>query len=49
MTEGMAEDLDTMRKILGSAEWRRLHQRLMEYVNNYEQKVIRVTNGGFPL
>jgi hypothetical protein len=49
MTEGLAEDLDTMRRILKSKEWQRLHERLLEYVNNYEHKVVRVTNGGFQL
>jgi hypothetical protein len=48
MTEGIADDLETMRGILSSAEWRRLHTRLLEYVNNYEQKVVRVT-GDFQL
>jgi hypothetical protein len=48
MTEGLAEDLDTMRKILKSSEWIELHERLMEYVNNYQHKVVRVT-GGFQL
>jgi len=48
MTEGIAEDLDTMRRILGSPEWLRLHRRLLEYVNNYQQKIVRVT-GGFQM
>ncbi|MBL8117666.1 MAG: hypothetical protein J0L63_08250 [Anaerolineae bacterium] len=43
MTEGLVEDIDTMRRILSSAEWLRLHNRLLDYVSNYEQKVVRVT------
>lgn len=43
MTEGLAEDLEAMRRILKSSDWQRLHDRLMEYVNNYAQKVVRVT------
>lgn len=43
MTEGLVEDLDNMRRILASQEWTRLHDRLLEYVNNYQQKVVRVT------
>lgn len=48
MTEGVAEDLDTMRRILKSKDWVRLHERLLEYVSNYKQKVVRVT-GDFQL
>lgn len=48
MTEGIAEDLGTMRRILASPEWTSLHERLLEYVSNYTQKVVRTT-GGFQL
>jgi hypothetical protein len=48
MTEGLAEDLETMRRILKSKEWERLHERLVEFVNNYKQKVVRNT-GEFQL
>ncbi len=48
MTEGLAEDLATMRRILDSEEWKTLHGKLLEFVNNYQQKVVRVT-GGFQL
>jgi hypothetical protein len=48
LTEGIAKDLETMRGILDSGEWQTLHERLMEYVNNYKQKIVRVS-GGFQL
>lgn len=48
MAEAIAEDLETMRGILQSPDWQRLHERLLEYVNNYTQKVVRVT-GDFQL
>jgi hypothetical protein len=48
LTEGIAEDLETMQSILKSKEWLQLHERLLEYVHNYEQKVVRVT-GDFQL
>lgn len=48
MTEGIAEDLETMRRILKSQEWQQLHEKLMEYVSDYEQRVVRV-NGDFQL
>jgi hypothetical protein len=43
MTEGLADDITTMRTILNSKDWQRLHERLMEFVNNYQHKVVRVT------
>lgn len=48
LTEGIAKDLDTIRGILDSAEWQVVHERLMEYVSNYKQKIVRVS-GGFQL
>ncbi len=48
MTEGLAEDMATMKRILESPEWQTLHAKLLEYVNNYQQKVVRVT-GGFQM
>jgi hypothetical protein len=48
MAEAIAEDLETMRDILQSPDWKQLHGRLLEYVNNYTQKVVRVS-GDFQL
>jgi hypothetical protein len=48
MAEGIAEDLDTMRRILRSKEWQELHEKLMEYVSNYSHKVVR-TSGQFQI
>ena len=48
MTEGIAKDLDTMRGILDSGEWQTLQTKLLEYVNNYKQKIVRTT-GGFQI
>lgn len=48
MTEGIAKDLPTMKDILDSGTWQQLHDQLMDYVNNYEQKIVRVT-GNFQL
>jgi hypothetical protein len=46
MTEGITEDLDTMRDILASEGWRTLFDKLSEYVANYQQKIVR-SSGGF--
>lgn len=48
MAEGKTDDLATMRKILKSPEWQRLHERLLECVTNYSQKVVR-TSGEFQI
>lgn len=48
MTEGIARDIDAMNGILSSHDWHELHEQLLEYVLNYEQKIVRVT-GGFQL
>lgn len=48
MAEAIADDLPTMRRVLKSADWSGLHERLLEYVNDYEHKVVHVT-GGFQL
>lgn len=48
MAEALADDLPTIRTVLSSEEWEELHKQLLEYVQNYEQKVVRV-NGDFQL
>ncbi len=48
MNGGIANDLDSMRRIIDSQEWEDLHNQLLEYVNNYEHKIVRAT-GGFQL
>ncbi|PJF40007.1 MAG: hypothetical protein D6737_07535 [Chloroflexi bacterium] len=48
MTEGITDDLLSMREILNSGEWKALHEQLLQYVTNYRQKVVRTT-GGFQI
>ena len=48
MAEALTDDLPTMREILGSEDWKDTHKRLMEYVENYTQKVVYV-NGDFQM
>lgn len=48
LTGAVAEDQETMRKILASDEWRRLEHRLQQYVVNYTHKVVEAT-GRFQL
>jgi hypothetical protein len=43
LTGGIAEDLDAMRRILDSKEWQKLHERLLELVTNYRQRVVHAT------
>lgn len=48
MTEALTEDLDSMRDLLDSTEWNELSDKLQEYVQNYQHKIVHVT-GGFQL
>lgn len=48
MAEGMTDNLADMRRILNHPDWKRLHGKLLECVDNYSQKVIR-TSGEFQL
>lgn len=48
MAEALADDLDTMRDILSSDDWFAIHERLLDYVENYSQKIV-YTNGDFQL
>lgn len=48
MNGGITKDVETMRQILASDEWAELHSRLMEYVKDYKQKIVRAT-GQFQL
>lgn len=40
IVEGITDDLKTMRDVLESSEWRTLNDKLMEYVDDYKQKVV---------
>ncbi len=41
----IAKDLDTLKRILVSDEWRTLHEHLIEYVDNYQHKIVHATGG----
>jgi hypothetical protein len=47
LQEIIAEDLLLMKRVLSSDDWKELHDRLQEYVDNYAQKIVRVTSGDF--
>jgi hypothetical protein len=48
LTGGVTEDLESLQHALASDEWRRLKGKLLNYVTDYSQKVIRAS-GGFQL
>ena len=48
LTGGVAEDLLTMNQILVTDEWKELLEKLMEYVLNFQQKIVAAT-GRFQL
>ncbi len=45
MAGAIAEDEASMREIITSRDWEDLQAQLMEYVENYSQKIVRVTGG----
>ncbi len=48
LMEGITEDLDTMRALLASDTWEQLYEKLMTYVDGYQQKIVRA-NAGFQI
>jgi hypothetical protein len=40
MTAGITDTVENMREILDSTEWEELRERLLEYVTNFEYKVV---------
>src|SRR5579859_1694547 len=47
MMGGTTEDFETMKGLLDTKEWAELHEKLMQYVTNYQQKIIR-SSPNFP-
>lgn len=43
LTAGVTDSVENMREILGSHEWDELRDRLLEYVTNFEYKVVPAT------
>jgi len=48
LTGGVMNDMPAMRKALATDEWTKLRDRLMEFVTNFDWKVVRAT-GGFQM
>ncbi len=48
MMEAAVEELEMAREVLASTQWRELQDKLEEYVDGYQQKVVR-TNRGFQI
>ncbi len=48
MAEAITDDRDTMRNILRSPDWKRIQEKLKDYVENYTQKVV-FTSGDFQI
>jgi hypothetical protein len=45
LTGGTAEDLSTMEAVLETEEWATLKDRLLDFVTNFEWKVIQASSG----
>jgi hypothetical protein len=48
LTGGVADDLESLQRVLASEEWRNLKQKLFTYVVDYNQKIVHAT-GRFQL
>jgi hypothetical protein len=48
LTGAVSNDLPTIRQILAGDDWRRLRDRLLQYVSNFSQKVVEA-NGRFQI
>lgn len=48
LTAGVTDDMDSMERFLNNEEWHALREKLLTFVTNYKQKVIRA-NGRFQL
>jgi hypothetical protein len=48
LTGAVADDIETMRKILAGEDWRKLREQLLEFVSNFTQKIVEA-NGRFQL
>jgi hypothetical protein len=48
LTGAVADTLARMELALGTEEWRRLRDRLLDYVTNFESRIVRAT-GGFQM
>ncbi len=43
VTGAVSEDLERIQQTLATSEWQALHERLLEYVSGYRQKIVRAT------
>src|SRR6188768_1818299 len=41
--EAVAEDVTAIRGILDSSEWQTIHEQLLNFVENYSQKIVETT------
>lgn len=48
LTAGVTDDMDSMERFLNNEEWHALREKLLTFVTNYKQKVIKA-NGRFQL
>ena len=47
LTIGAVESKEKLLEILRSDSWRKLHDKLLDYVTNYEQKIVRDNGRNF--
>jgi hypothetical protein len=45
LMEGVANDVSIIREMLDNPDWETLHEKLLTYVDNYQQKIVRASSG----
>ncbi|MEO0561005.1 MAG: hypothetical protein AAF125_02755 [Chloroflexota bacterium] len=45
LAAGIMDNLNAMQQVLDSDEWAEMHDQLLDYVDNYQHKIVRVSGG----
>jgi hypothetical protein len=43
LTGAIAQDMETLQRILASSEWQELKKKLFRHVRNYKEKIVKAT------
>lgn len=49
MAEAVSDDAQTFEDILKHPEWLQLHEKLLDYVDNFNHKIVEIRSGDFQI